>query len=73
MLSNSQEVLNSVEAHCSNGLPDKSLHHVHVPLESGRAKRCQIYPRVFCNFIVEGIAAEKKLSSWIEIRTVDEC
>ena len=61
VLSNSQEVLKRVEAHCLNGLPDKSFHHVHVPLESGRAKRCQIHPRAFCRLIVEGIAAEKKL------------
>ena len=38
VLSNSQEVLKRVEAHCPNGLRDKSLHHVHVPLESVRAK-----------------------------------
>ena len=72
MLSNSQEVLKRVEAHCPNGLPDKSLHHVHVPLKSGRAKRCQIYPRAFCRLVVEGIAAEKKLSPRIKGRTVDE-
>ena len=61
ILSNSVQVLKRVEVSCPNLSPDKAKHHVHVPLESGRAKRCQIYPREFSRRICEGIAAEKKL------------
>ena len=49
---------------------------MHVPLESGRAKLCQIYPRAFCRLIVEGIAAEKKLRALglkaIPLKSVEE-
>ena len=34
---------------------------MHVPLEQGRAKRCQVYPREFGRKVCAGIAAEKKL------------
>ena len=45
IMSNSNEVLTRVASVCPNVGKDKSLHHVHVPLEQGRAKRCQVYPR----------------------------
>ena len=61
IMSNSKEVLKRIAITCPNELEDKSKHHVHVRLESGRAKRCQVYPRSFSRQICEGIAAEKRL------------
>ena len=61
ILSNSREVLKRVAVSCPNLGEDRSAHHVHVPLESGRAKRCQVYPREFSRRVCEGIAAEKRL------------
>ena len=61
IMSNSYEVLKRIEAKCPNSSPDASKHHVHVPLESGRAKRCQVYPRAFSRQVCAGIAAEKRL------------
>ena len=45
MMSNSHEVLKRVKVTCPNLGSDTSRHHVHVPLEQGRARRCQIYPK----------------------------
>ena len=45
----------------SNASQDKAMHHKHVPLGQGRARRCQVYPREFSRRICEGIAAEKRL------------
>ena len=61
LLSNSQEILKRVAVLCPNKSPNTSTHHAHVPLESGRARRCQIYPREFSRRVCEGIAAEKRL------------
>ena len=61
IMSNSVEVLKRIAMQCPNMQEDVSKHHVHVPLESGRAKRCQVYPREFSRRICEGIAAEKRL------------
>ena len=63
VFSNSHEVLKRIASQCPNDRPDKALHHVHVPLDQGRAKRCQVYPRSFCRRVCEGIAAEKRLRS----------
>ena len=60
-MSNSHEVLKRIKISCPNLGDDVSKHHVHVPLDRGRARRCQIYPREFSKRICEGIAAEKKL------------
>ena len=40
IMSNSNEVIKRIAVKCPNTEPDVSKHHVHVPLESGRAKRC---------------------------------
>ena len=61
LMSNSNEVLKRIASVCPNAGEDKTLHHTHVPLEQGRARRCQVYPRQFSRRICEGIAAEKKL------------
>ena len=61
IMSNSKEVLKRIASLCPNSGEDKSLHHVHVPLDQGRAKRCQVYPREFSRRICDGIAAEKRL------------
>ena len=45
IMSNSRHVLRRVACVCPSAGPDESPHHRHVPLESGRAKRCQVYPR----------------------------
>ena len=47
---------------CSNeNCKDKSQHHRHVHLISGRAKAAQVYPRRLGVLICEGIAAQKRL------------
>ena len=61
IMSNSNEVIQRIAVRCPNAEPDVSKYHVHVPLESGRAKRCQVYPREFSHKICAGIAAEKRL------------
>ena len=61
ILSNSQEVLKRVAVSCPYKRPNTSKHHFHVPLESGRARRCQIYPVEFRRQVCKGIAAEKRL------------
>ena len=61
IMSNSDEVFKCVAISCPNLGDDQELHHFHVPLESGRARRCQVYPRAFSQQIFEAIAAEKKL------------
>ena len=61
IMSNSHEVIKRIARTCPNESREESKHHVHVPLEQGRAKRCQVYPREFSRKICEGIAAEKKL------------
>ena len=60
IMSNSREVLRRVAVECPNKSPDVRMHHEHVPLEQGRAKRCQVYPREFSRKVCEGIAAEKR-------------
>ena len=47
ILSNLAGVLKRVEKKCPNKGPDETQHHVHVQLEQGRAKLCQIYRREF--------------------------
>ena len=61
IMSNSKEVLKRIAIRCPNEQDDTTKHHVHVKLESGRAKRCQVYPKNFSRQICEGIAAEKRL------------
>ena len=60
IMSNSKEVLKRAIS-CPKLGDDQELHHVHVPLESGQDRRCQVYPRAFSQSICEGIASEKKL------------
>ena len=45
IVSNSNKVLKRIAVKCPNAGPHESQHHVHVPLEQGRAKRCQVYPQ----------------------------
>ena len=59
IMSNSNEVIKRIAVKCPNTGPDVSKHHVHVPLESGRPKRCQVYPREFSRKICAGIAARR--------------
>ena len=61
IMSNSVEVLKRIAIRCPNNDPSSTIRHEHVPLESGRAKKCQVYPREFCARVVEGIAAEKRV------------
>ena len=61
VMSNSFEVHKRLNVRCPNEAEDDTKHHTHVPLEQGRAKRCQVYPREFSRRVCEGIAAEKKL------------
>ena len=60
IMSNSIEVLRKVERSCPNTLSDKSAHHRHIPLDQGRAKAAQVYPRAFCRQVCEAILAEKR-------------
>ena len=61
IMSNLNEVIKRIPVRCPNFEPDVSKHHVHVRLESGSAKRCQVDPRQFSRKICAGIAAEKRL------------
>ena len=61
IMSNSDEVIKRIAVKCPNFEPDVTKHLVHVTLESGRAKRCQVYSREFRRKICAGIAAEKRL------------
>ena len=61
IMGNSNEVLKRIAVKCPDASPDESQNHVHVPLEQGRAKRCQAYPRSLIRNMCSGIAAEKKL------------
>ena len=63
LLSNSTEVIKIMQVRCvnldfQNAAADR---HVHIPLVSGRARRCHVYPRAFCRRLCEAIAAEKRL------------
>ena len=60
-MSNSDEFLKRVAISCPNLGTDQELHHIHVPLDSGRARRCQVYPRAFGHRVCEGFAANEKL------------
>ena len=60
-MSTSTEVIKRIAARCPIAKPDLSKHHVLLPLESGNAKRCQVYPRDFSRKICAGIAGEKRL------------
>ena len=77
ILSNSAEVLKRIPAKCPNDVPGSDIRHNHVKLESGKAKRCQIYPREFCFRICEGIAAEKRLRvlglKSVPLMSVEDC
>ena len=47
LMSNSHEVIKRMESRCVNLDPATSSidRHVHIPLVSGRARQCQVYPR----------------------------
>ena len=53
-MSSSAEILERLCKTCNGN-------HRHVHLVSGRAKAAQVYPRLFCSKLCEGIAAHKKL------------
>ena len=61
ILSSSSEVLKQVDRQCSNKRGEDR--HRHVQLVQGRARACQVYPRLFGERLCEGIAAQKKLDS----------
>ena len=54
MLTNSPEVARRVARKCTGD-------HRHVHLVGGRAKRAQLYPRLFSRAVCEGVAAQKRL------------
>ena len=59
VMSSSPEVLKQVDLQCANrggGAP-----HRHVHLIQGRAKHAQVYPRMFSERLLEGVAAQKRL------------
>ena len=60
IMSNSPEVLKRVGKQCTNKTDGEKAHR-HVQLLGGRAKKCQVYPKAFCQAVCEGVAAEKKL------------
>ena len=61
IISNSHGVLKRIKISCPNLGDNVSKHHVPVPFDQGRARRCQIYLREFSKRICDGITAEKKL------------
>ena len=60
LMSNSNEVVKRMHSMCVNLDPNTAAadRHVHVPLVGGRARQCQVYPRVSCRKLCEGIASE---------------
>ena len=57
--SNSPEVLKRLNERCPNRAVPGT--HCHIKLDEGRARQAQVYPRRFCEKVVEGIAAQKRL------------
>ena len=57
--SNSKEDLKRVAMRCPNRINPGT--HEHIRLDEGRARQAQVNPAMFCEAIVSGIAAQKKL------------
>ena len=63
VLTNSYEVAQRLRRDCPNRGSDKCAHHQHLKLEGGtRCKQAQVYPRLFCRTICEGISAQHDLT-----------
>ena len=62
IMCNSPEVLKRLAKKCTNEDKDSTVpRHRHAETLNGGAKRCQVYPKAFCQAICAGVAAQKKL------------
>ena len=70
LMSNCHEIIKRVSAQCANKTAERDSDiHRHIQLIGGKAKACQVYPRMFNKAVCEGIAAQKNiyasgLSQW---------
>ena len=61
-MSNCHEIIKRVSAQCTNKTAENdSDKHRHIQLMGGKAKACQVYPRMFKKAVCEGLAAQKRL------------
>ena len=70
--SNSKEVLKRLRIKCPNkGGPGQP--HEHIQLEGTLTKEAQVYPKLFCQTVCEGVAAEKRIRALgLETWSLDE-
>ena len=62
LMSSCHEIIKRVSAQCTNKTAEHDHDkHRHVQLIGGRAKACQVYPRMFSRAVCEGLAAQKRL------------
>ena len=59
-MTNSNMILNKLNAKCKNAEIPEGEKHRHVHLIAGRARQAQIYPKALCRAVCEGIADQKK-------------
>ena len=62
LMSNSPEILKRVGMQCENRTAQsEGEKHRHADTTCGRAKKCHVYPRLFCRAVCAGIAARQRL------------
>ena len=59
-MTNSREVARKLDRKCRNLEVGSGEDHRHVQLINGRAKQAQVYPRLLCRAVCEGIFDQKK-------------
>ena len=77
IMTNSYEVAQRIRRDCPNRGPDAAQHRTHLKLEGGTGfKQAQVYPRLFCRMICEGISARRRIDAMnlvaLNIMSVEE-
>ena len=76
IITNRFEVARRLQRKCCDKLLGEDAHVEHANMFGGQARKAQIYPRLLCYTILEGIAAQKMMDKrrlkWHEMMSLDE-